>query len=278
MTEPRLRWVASSPVARPAPRAAAPPSYAGPPAYAEIPQWGLPRVIWRRPRQLGPLAPGNAERMRALAGSVVPALWLVAGIAVVAAGAELWRYTILLASRFDAVAARALRMSDALVVLAGVVLLLFGAVATMLAVFWLVRAYAAAAERAGVTPARPAWQVVAAVLVPVVNLVSPAAVLAELEHAGMGRGPDRRPRPSRTVLLWWALWAVGLLAVAITVAWSFRGSVQAQANGVLLHAGTDLIAAVVAGVTAVLVRRYTALLEPGRPHRARRMIVSSIGR
>lgn len=266
------RWVATSPI-RAAPRPTSHPPYTGPPSYPEVPRWGLPRVTWRPLRRIGTPGPSNAERMRALAGTVVPLLWFVAGTALVAAGAEVWRYTILLASRFDVVPAGPLRASDALVVLAGVVSVLLGALAVGLTLLWLVRAYAAASELAGVAPPRPVWHLVAGVLVPGPNLLVPGAVLAELEHAGLRRPAGRRPTPSRIVIVWWVLWAAGLLAAALTLAWGFRDSVQAQANGVLLHAGTDLLAATVAGLSGVLVRRFSTLLDPAQPDRPRRMVL-----
>ncbi|HYZ07166.1 MAG TPA: DUF4328 domain-containing protein, partial [Pseudonocardiaceae bacterium] len=174
-----------------------------------MPRWGFPRVGWRRPVLFTASVPSDAERMRVLAGSVVPVLWLVAVVAAVAAGAEVWRYTILLDSRFDAVPAAPLRASDALVVTTGWLALVSGGLAVLLALMWLVRTYAAAAEAAGVRP-RPGWQVVLSALVPGVNLLLLGAVLAETEHAALGGDPARRPRPSRLLAWWWALWAAGL--------------------------------------------------------------------
>jgi len=51
----------------------------------------------------------------------------------------------------------------------------------------------------------------------------------------------------------------GCMVVAL---WSLRTSVQAQADGVVLHAVLDLLAAVCAGTTAVLAVRLTRLLTP----------------
>jgi hypothetical protein len=67
--------------------------------------------------------------------------------------------------------------------------------------------------------------------------------------------------------VWWALWAVGVLASVLTLVWSRRTGVQAEADGVVLHATLDLLAAVTAGYTAVLVGRLTALLGPVRQPR-----------
>ncbi len=247
--------------------------YSGPPAYRDVPRWGLPRVIWRRTRQLENMSSGHADRMRALAGSAGPLLWLAATVALLTAAAEGWRYSILLTSRTDAVPAGPLRVSDALVVTGGVLSLLAGALAAFVVLAWLIRGYAAAAESAGVAPARPRWQLVAGVVVPGVNLLLPAAVLAEMEHAALGGDPARRPRPSRLIIAWWVVWAAGLLLAAITMLWRLRDTVQAQADGVLLTAATDVLAAAVAVLTAMVVRRLTRLLTPEQLRRSRRMVV-----
>lgn len=268
------RWVATPPAGdRPSRRPSARRPYSGPPSYPVVPRWGFPRLGWRRPVGLTPSAPAAAERMRVLAGSLVPVLWLVTALAVIAAAAELWRYGLLLDSRFDAVPAAPLRASDALVVTSGWLGLVAGVLAVSLGVMWLVRTGDAAAEVAGVRPSRPRWVVVAGTLLPGVNLLVPGAVLAEIEHAALGRDPTLRPRPSRLVRWWWVVWAAGLLAAAGTVLWGTLDSVQAQADGVLLHAVTDLLAAAAAVLTARVVRRTTALLTPVDPVRARRRLV-----
>ncbi|MPZ66599.1 MAG: DUF4328 domain-containing protein [Pseudonocardiaceae bacterium] len=251
-------------------------TYSGPPAYRDVPRWGLPRVVWRRTRQLDTMPSDHAWRMRALAGSAGPLLWLAATLALLAAAAEVWRYTILLDSRNDAVPAGPLRVSDALVVTGGVMSLLAGALAAFAVLAWLIRGYAAAAESAGVAAARPRWQLVAGVLVPGVNLLLPAAVLAEMEHAALGGDTARRPRPSRLIVAWWVVWAAGLLLATITMLWRLRDTVQAQADGVLLTAATDVLAAAVAVLTAIVVRRLTALLAPGQRRRSRRMVMVGV--
>lgn len=251
-------------------------AYTGPPAYREMPRWGLPRVVWRRTRQLQGTPPDHAERMRALAGSAVPLLWLVATLALLTAAAEGWRYALLLASRTDAVPAGSLRISDALVVTGSAMSLLAGALAAFAVLAWLVRGYLAAAAAAAVQPARPRWQLIAGALVPGVNLLLPAAVLAELEHAALGGDPARRPRPSLLVVAWTAVWVASLLLATVTVLWRLRDTVQAQADGVLLTAATDVLAAAVAVLTAVVVRRLTALLAPGRRRRYRRSVVVGV--
>jgi hypothetical protein len=92
-------------------------------------------------------------------------------------------------------------------------------------------------------------------------------VLAEIEHSAIGLPPGMRPRPSRMVLVWWGLWAAGVVLTAVVLLWSLRDGVQARADGVVLHAVLDLVAAVTAGVTARLVLRLTRLLAPTAPRR-----------
>jgi hypothetical protein len=214
-----------------------------------------------------------AEKMRGLAGVAVPLLGLTASIVLVTAGAEAWRYALLLDSRWDAVPAGPLHVSDALVVTGGVVSLLSSLLAGAVTVGWLVHASATAAQAAAVSRTRRSWQLVAGVLVPGVNLVLPGAALAELEHAALGADPARRPRPSRLILGWWVAWAAGQLMAGITLLWSLRDGVQARADGVLLHLATDLLAGIVAVTTIVVVRRLTRLLSPGKLASSRRMVV-----
>jgi hypothetical protein len=213
------------------------------------------------------------EQMRALAAVASPLLGFTAMLVLVTAGAEAWRYTLLLESRSDAVPAGPLHASDVLVVTGGVVSLLSAALAGAVTLGWLVHAYTAAAQAAAVTPARPRWQLVVGALVPGLNLVVPGAVLAELEHTTLGQDPDRRPHPSRLVIGWWVIWVTGLVLSGTAMLWHLRGGVQARADGVLLHIATDLVAGAVAITTIVVVRRLTRLLSPGTLTRARRMVV-----
>lgn len=276
---PELQWVATAPVLEePAEQPGPPPQpYTGPPSYPSPPRWGFPLLGWRRPMPLSTPEVGAAERMRTLAGTAVPLLWLTAALTAGTAAAEGWRYALLLDSRVDAVPAWPLQVSDALVVTGGAVSLIAAVLAGALTLGWLVRACTAAAESAGVRQPRPTWQLVAGVLVPGVNLLLPGAVLAELEHAALHRDPARRPRPSALVAAWWAIWATGAGLALVTVLWGLRDGVQARADGVLLHAVTDLVAAAAAVVTIVVVRRMTRLLDPAHRSAARRMVVVGVG-
>ena len=188
-------------------------------------------------------------------------------VALLAAGAETWRYVLLLASREGALSADAVAASDALVLAAGTGTVLLGLVAGGFVVAWTLPAAVAAATRSGSRPSRSRQELLLGWLVPGWNLVVPGPVLAEIEHGALDRPPSRRPRPSRLVGAWWLLWVVGGVLAAAVLAWSWRTGVQARADGVVLHAVLDLVAAATAGVTAVLVGRLTALLNPVRAPR-----------
>jgi hypothetical protein len=257
-----LTWVASPPpgvVTPPVPRAS---PYRGPPRYAFIPRWGFPALPWVPPRAETPPARDALAAARATLGTLVPLLGATATVAVVACGAEVWRYVMLLASRSDALAADAVAASDALVVAAGTVAPILALVAGVMLVLWSVRTSRAAGDYAGVVPARSTRAIVVGWVVPVLNLAVPGSVLAEIEHAALDRPPGMRPRPSQLLLWWWALWVANLLFGVVVALWSLRTGVQALADGVVLHASLDMLAAVTAGVTGVLVVRLTRLLTP----------------
>jgi hypothetical protein len=267
-----LQWVAEPPASAvptlPVPR---PTRYVGPPSYAQPPRWGFPAAPWRP--AAGPPPPAPPERTaRSLAALAVPLLWALAAVALLAAGAETWRYVMLLASREGALSADAVAASDALVLAAGVGTVLLGLAAGGVVVAWSLPAALAAAGRSGSRPSRSRREIVLGWLVPGWNLVVPGPLLAEIEHGALDRPPDRRPQPSRLVRAWWVLWVLGGVLAAVVLAWSWRTGVQARADGVVLHAVVDLVAAVTAGATAVLVGRLTTLLNPVRAPRRRLLL------
>ena len=269
------RWVAEPPAAALPPLPLPVPShYTGPPRYRERPHGGFPLGPWRWSDPKPPPVP--PERVaRSLAGVAVPLLWAVAAVALLAAGAETWRYVLLLASRDGALSADAVAASDALVLAAGGGAVLLAVAAGAFLVTWTLQASVAAAHRSGRRPSRSARSVVLGWLVPGLNLVIPGAVFAEIEHGALDRPAGRQPRPSSLVLVWWGLWGAGVLLSAFVLAWSRRTGVQAVADGVVLHGVLDLWAAVTAAVTAVLVSRLTALLGPIRV--SRREVVLAVG-
>jgi Domain of unknown function (DUF4328) len=265
-----LRWVAEPPPGTPGNEPA--PArirvrYTGPPRYRVLPRWGFPLGPWQPPGSGGPAAQEPLQAARSLLGTLVPLLWATSAVALLAAGAEVWRYVLLLASRDGALSAGAVAASDALVASAGTVAPVLTVVSGGLLVLWSARAAQAAGDRAGVRPARSTRAIVVGWLVPGLNLSVPGSVLAEIEHSALGLPPGVRPRPSRLLLVWWALWAVGVVLSVVVLLWSLRTGVQALADGVVLHAVLDLLAAVTAVVTARLVVVLTRLLAPSAPRR-----------
>jgi hypothetical protein len=262
-----LRWVAEPPSdATPPPPTPVAAPYIGPPRYRLLPRWGFPLGPWK-PAEPEQTRPDPLLAARSLVGSLVPLLWATAAVALLAGGAEVWRYVLLLASREGALQAEAVAASDALVASAGTVAPILGLVVGVLMVLWTVRAAQAAADRAQVRPSRSTRMIVLGWLVPGLNLSIPGSVLTEIEHSAIGLPADRRPRPSRLVLVWWGLWAASVVLTAVVLLWSLRDGVQARADGVVLHAVLDVLAAVTAGVTARLVLRITRLLAPASPRR-----------
>lgn len=251
--------------------------YTGPPRYRVPPRWGFPACPWVAPAADEARPPVDQLRAaRSLAGTVVPLLWATAVVALVATGAEVWRYVLLLASREGALSARAVAASDALLASAGAIALILALLAGGLLVVWTVRATRAAADRAGLRPSRSGRAIVAGWLVPGLNLTVPGSVLAEIEHIALARPPSLRPRPSRLLVIWWVLWIAGVILAAVVLVWSQRTGVQALADGVVLHAVLDVLAAVTAGVSAVVVMRLTRLLGPV-PAGGRRRLVVRVG-
>lgn len=83
------------------------------------------------------------------------------------------------------------------------------------------------------------------------------------------RPRDKRPKPSRLVLGWWGVWVANWVLLIVTIIWRIRPGVQAMADSVLLVALTDLAAAALAVVTALVIRRFSHLLMPIAPERLR---------
>ncbi|GLZ32601.1 hypothetical protein Lesp02_47890 [Lentzea sp. NBRC 105346] len=263
----RVDWVASPPPGAYAQRepAGQRPPYDGPPKYPVPPKWGFPLLAWRWPTAVpGSLdSPADSvDGVRRLARTASNALWLLAVVAVWAFGSEVWRYVLVLLSRFGALSSGVVGTSDALVVSASVVTSIVSFVALALTLLWVRRARNVSAEAVGYGPSRSDREVLIGMIVPGVNLVIPGSTVAELEHAALLRPASVRPAPSRLVLWWWGTWVASALLFVITVAWSFRSSVQAQADGIVLHALSDLAVAGVAVATALVVRRITTLLLP----------------
>jgi hypothetical protein len=226
-------------------------------------------VAWRWPTAVAGSEttgqPITVDRVRAVAGHASAMMWALACLAVLAAGGEVWRYVLLVRSRTGALSSRLVATSDAVVTIAAVLTLAFTVVALVVTLWWLHLARHAAAALVDQRPARKDWQVLVYLLVPGLNLAMAGVILAELEHQVLRRPATERPTPTRQTRIWWAAWVVGGLLFAVTVAWRFRDSVQAHADGVVLSAVTDLVAATVAVLTALTIRRLSTLLSPIDP-------------
>ncbi|MCT2586614.1 DUF4328 domain-containing protein [Actinophytocola gossypii] len=272
------RWVASVPggVRGRAPRRRLP--YLGPPSYQGTPRWGFPALAWRWPTAV-PGAntvaayPVTVERVRSVGGHAAAMMWTVAALTLLAAGGEVWRYVLLVRSRQGALSDRLVAMSDTVVTVAAVLALAFAVLTAIVTVWWLVLARQAAADSADQGLPRPTWQVLVYLAIPGVNLAMAGVFLAELEHQALHRPAGRRPRPTRATAVWWAAWVVSGVLFGTTIAWRFRDGVQAQADGVLLTAATDLAAVAVAVLTALTIRRVSTLLAPIDPERMRHLRV-----
>lgn len=238
--------------------------YSGPPSYPTPPRWGFPSVAWRWPTSVpgAQAALAAVDRVRYIGKHTLAMLWLLAGLAVVAAGSEIWRYVLLLRSRYGALGSGVVATSDVFVYTAGLLALAVGVLAAALTVWWLHVARQAVTEVSGVRPGRTDRQFFWGMLVPGVNLAVAGSVFAELEHAAERRDPDTRPRPGKLVQWWWGLWIADGVLAAATIVWRFRDGVQAQADGIVLATVTNLLGAAVAVLTILLIRQLIRLLAP----------------
>ena len=268
-----LRWVAKPPLPPRAPSRVRAQRELGPtPRYLSTPRWGLPRIPWA-PMTL-PKPPTASDRMSAQVNTARPLLIAAATVLMLAVMAELWHYALLLRSRTELLPARTVAISDSVAVAAGVLAPVVVVVAMVTCTLWLIQARQAAAARIDRREPRSSRSVVLAVVVPVWNLVMPGVLLTELER---DIGPTPPTGPSRLLRWWWLSWVLSVaLAVGVWLL-RLRHTVQAQANGVLLAALSDLVAAITVVLTLLLVVRCTeALGRTGsrRRRRSRRWVAS----
>ncbi len=248
--------------------------YTGPPRYRLLPRWGFPLGPWT-PQEPAPASPDPLFGARSLVGSLVPLLWATTAVALLAAGAEVWRYVLLLASRDGALAARSGRS-----------LRRAGGVGRhgrahprrcWSACCWCCGPCAPHRPRpTGPGCGRPAPRArsCSAGSCPGSTSRCPDRCWPRSSTPRSACRPDRRPRPSRLLLVWWALWVASVVLAVVVLLWSLRDGVQARADGVVLHAVLDLLAAVTAGVTARLVAAAHPAARPRpAPRRSRACVV-----
>lgn len=232
--------------------------YSGPPSYGHMhPTWGFPpvaRLRGGRPDE----EPVAAPRVTGLVAAAV----LCCGTALAAcaaAAAETWRFALLLRGRTVVLGAAEVRASDLAVQFGGALALLFGLAAAVAATGALGSLVRAAAHRGGVLPPRSAEQIAARLLVPGWNLYGAGQVLVEVfrlvhRSGSPGAADDGRvPPPARRLLVaWWAAWlANGVIAIA-ALAISFGTSDQLMADAVQWHIALDVVATVVAALSAAV--------------------------
>lgn len=257
------RWVATPPARsvgrRPVRRELGPT-----PRYRSTPRWGLPHRRWAPSTPAKP--PTAAARTGAHAHTAQTWLLGAATILVLAAVGELWRYLLLLRSRAELLPARTVAISDSLVITAGVLAPLVDLVAMVACTLWLIRAREAAATRIDRRDTRSPRSIALGVWVPGWNLLMSGLLLTELE-----RDLGASAAPSRLLRAWWASWVGSVVLAVVVWLWRLRDTVQARADGVLLAALSDLLAAATVVLTLLMVRRCTdALVGQRVSRRARR--------
>jgi hypothetical protein len=196
-----------------------------------------------------------------------------------AAGAEAWRFGLLLRGRTEVLPARLVRASDAAVVVASLAALLLGAAAILAAAGAVAAGYRAAAERSGERPARSSGQIAARLLVPGWNLYGVGQIALEAMRLifrpvdGVGR---YAPRWVRRVVAWyWIAWAASgalaavllFLALLPALPWGIEYSNQTAANLVEAHVALDIVAALAALLGAVTLAALRNEWFGGRPAR-----------
>ena len=258
---PFHRWIAYPPTGSPArskPKPARRPPYAGPPSYrGGHPQWAFPPVVWHDLPATDPF-----PVVRDPAPALRSAAWLslaTAVLAVVAAGAEMWRFSLMLDSRTKVLSGRMVQNSDILVAATGSAVVLAGLATLLVGAAALVRAHRAAAVRLGRAPSRRPVAIAARLLVPIWNIYGAGQIVAEVDRmlaGAKGTDSDKAARVSRLTMLWWLGWIVSSLLMIATLVRGIGGSLQAIADTVELHIALDLVAVVVAAIGFALLRRF----------------------
>lgn len=270
------RWVAHPPPGALPPQTAPPPQPGPTPTYGGVPQWGLPTRAWQHPLELVAAAePNPRQRAVRLAGLARLPVFGTAVAASFAAVAEAWRYGLVVRGRTELLSAKTVAISDALVVATGVLTPVLAVLSAVLAAGWLVRARQAAHAARGRTDTRTVRGVLVGALFPVLNLGQAGVLLTELERALPSDDRARRPSPSSLVRWWWTGWVASAGLAALTWVWRRQGTVQAQADAIVLAGAADLAVVVTAVLTLFVLRRCTEALA-GTARVPRRRWVASV--
>ena len=264
---PLQRWVAHRPPGRlptDRPRVAGPRDvrYPGPPRYPDThPRWGFAPVIWRRTEapdpDAGVRAPIFGLRVAAAAAFVT------ALCGATAAAGEIWRFRLMLRGRTEVLDGMSVRTSDALVGLGSWLALGSAVVTAVIAAPVVFRAHRAAIAFAGRSVSRSPLNVWLRLLMPVWNSCGAGQILTETEALLTGRlSVGGRPRASRLLSWWWAVWLASSVLAIVTLARALGGSVQAVADTVELHIAVDVVAVAVAALSGVVLLRLARLFAP----------------
>ena len=282
---PLQRWVAHPPAgARTSTVTRSPPGerpYFGPPAYrGGHPRWSFGPMVWH---ELPPTDAGEPHDDPTNALRWTGWLCVVTAVAaLVAAGAETWRFVLMMQGRTLVLSASVVGASDVIVAISSVMVAAVALVTAAVAVPALVRTHAAAARRVGRAPARRPRDIVLRLVVPGWNVYGAGQIVTEIDRtldhqrvlsrqAGLldeSAPPVTGPAAARASLLtvlWWLSWIISAGLIIAAIARGLGGSLQAIADTVELHIAVDLLAVVVAGLGAAVVFRFARLLtdRPG---------------
>ncbi|MFD4440647.1 DUF4328 domain-containing protein [Nocardia sp. NPDC058519] len=262
-TQRNYRWVARRPDHRTRKAGSTISAPLGPtPRYTQTPRWGLldpPPSAARTPER--PLRGIAVRRDRLLLATMFA--FLLAGLA------EYGRYLILLQNRARLIPGWLLWISDATVLVFGIIAPICALVTAVSLVAWLIEARTIVFTAYGKRDPRKRWSLIAGCLVPGVNLIWPGVFLTEL----LGADPD--PRSHRAVRIWWAAWALsGLLLIAATL-WRDASTLQAEADGVSFTGFTNLCAAGFAVLTLWMVRTLEGRDLRGEVRSAHRWVMAA---
>ena len=257
------RWVARRPdalqrVPRP-PKAAVGPT----PRYLQTPRWGL----------LDPPPAQESAPARGLAAwaNRAPTWVSIAGLVfALAAVAELVRYLVLLHNRTRLINPWILALSDTAVWALGLLAPLAALIAAIAAACWLVRARGSFYAGENRRDPRSPLMLLLGCLIPVVNLVMPGVFLTEFNRSAFA--PEARPERRRLIRGWWCAWVLCGLVAVCQVLFRYADSLQIKADGVLFAVFANIVAAVVAGLTLMLIRDIDGDDLQGRPRVPKRWL------
>jgi hypothetical protein len=249
--------------------------YYGPPAYPVPPRWGFPRTpTWFHPIIARTRATTTAEKTAIAARYALIVLFGTAASLLVATGAEIWRYALLAIGQDGLLSISTVNASDFLVDIANVFAYFFGVASILGGLWWIMRYREQLAEDRGELPARTRLHTVLGFLLPGFNIGTPLSIVAEFEHTALARPPHEKPRPSRLVLAWWGTWLASGTLLVVNHLWDLRTGAQAEADGVLWHAISDLASCGLVAVSGLVLLYLGALLRPAPTTLAHRRVVS----